>query len=176
MDYKSKNLVAERKRRKKLGDRLLNLRALVPRITNMKKETIIEDAINYIQELQENVKFLTGKLQLLEVEPFSEEEANPKREETNTVEDMKKCGIQENVEVSYMSGNKVQIKIIFEKKRGKFTKLLEAITSHGFQLSDTSMTSSKGATLVSFFAEVTYDGTLAVEETRKSLLQIVRSM
>ncbi|XP_044506773.1 transcription factor DYT1-like [Mangifera indica] len=179
-ECKSKNLQAERRRRQKLSDRLLTLRALAPRITNMKKETIIEDAINYIQELQGNVKFLSDQLHLLEMEPFSEAPGgSPKKEETDDVEETNKHMIQEEVEVGYMGGNKVQIKIIFKKKRGKFTKLLEALSSFGFQLSDTSITSAKGAILVSSFAEakgLIYDDRVAVEEARELLLKIVRSI
>lgn len=78
-----------------------------------------------------------------------------------------------------MGGNKVQIKIIFKKKRGKFTKLLEALSSLGFQLSYTSITSAKGSILVSSFAEANgliYDDRVAVEEARELLLKIVRSI
>lgn len=61
----------------------------------MKKETIIEDAINYIQELQGNVKFLSDQLHLLEMEPFSEAPGgSPKKEETDDVEETNKHMIQ----------------------------------------------------------------------------------
>lgn len=53
-----------------------------------------------------------------------------------------------------MGGNKLRIHIIFEKKRGKFTKLVEDMNARGFVLGDTSVTTLKGATLFSSVLEV----------------------
>nr|ART33342.1 dysfunctional tapetum 1 [Tapiscia sinensis] len=172
--YKSKNLHAERRRRQKLSDRLLALRALVPIITNMNKATIIKDAITYIQELQMNVKVLSD--QLLEMEAYTEQGAKPRSDEVDAAEEMKKRGIKEDVKVTNIDGNKLWIKIIFEKKRGGFTKLLEAMTYLGFELTDTSVTTSKGATLVSSCVEGTYGDMPAAQQAREMLLEIIRGI
>lgn len=60
----------------------------------MNKATIIEDAISYIEELQNNVKVLQGLL--YEMEESSEEETLPRSEEIDPVEEMRKSGIQVN--------------------------------------------------------------------------------
>ncbi|KAK2644294.1 hypothetical protein Ddye_019489 [Dipteronia dyeriana] len=176
-EFKSKNLHAERRRRRKLSDRLLTLRSLVPIITNMNKATIIEDAITYIEVLQRDVKILSD--QLLEMESSSEEKEKPIRIDdqiNNAAEEMKKNGIEEDVQVTKISEKKLWMKIVFEKKRGRFTKLLEAMTYLGFEMTDTNVSTYKGAILVSACVERTYEDTLEVQETKELIQQIIRSI
>ena len=49
---------------------------------------------------------------------------------------------------------KLWIKLIFEKKRGGFTKLMEALSAFGFELTDTSLTTLNGIMLVTFCLQV----------------------
>ncbi|XP_059435525.1 transcription factor DYT1-like [Corylus avellana] len=173
-EFKSKNLFAERRRRQKLSDRLLELRALVPFITNMNKATIIEDAITYIQDLQMNVEVLQE--QIFEMEASSEEEAKPGTEETYAADEMKKSGIQAEVEAAQIDENKLWVKIVLEKKRGGFSRLMEAMGALGFELFDTTVTSSKGAMLVSSCVKGKYGERIQVQHTRELLLEIINGI
>lgn len=58
----------------------------------MNKATIIEDAITYIEELQQTVDTLTN--QLSDNKSSFEEGADPTKEEIHVAEGMKKFGIQ----------------------------------------------------------------------------------
>ncbi|KAF7151771.1 hypothetical protein RHSIM_Rhsim02G0116400 [Rhododendron simsii] len=153
--HKSKNLDAERRRRKKLNDRLLELRSL------MNKGTIVTDAITYIEELEKSATDLRN--QLLEMEATVVEESKLPIEAIDAAaEETMNWGIEPEIKVNQIDRNKVWIKMVFQKKRGGFTKLVEAVSVIGYEFTDTSVTTSRGAILVTACLEVRLKYTFAL--------------
>ncbi|OQU84905.1 hypothetical protein SORBI_3004G140000 [Sorghum bicolor] len=58
--------VMERRRRRRLNDRLYALRSVVPNITKMDKASIIKDAIEYVLQLQQLERQLLAEVALLD--------------------------------------------------------------------------------------------------------------
>lgn len=109
---------------------------------------------------------------------------------------------QTEVNVTKIDGNKLWVKAVLEKKRGGFTKLMGAMTAFGFELTDTSITTSSGAMMVSSCVTVSHHKnkesceilsvpevnincnnfqrfsckTLEVEQTRELMLEIINDI
>ncbi|KAI7738858.1 hypothetical protein M8C21_002267 [Ambrosia artemisiifolia] len=60
----SKNLMAERRRRKRLNDRLSMLRSVVPKISKMDRTSILADTIDYMKELIQKIKHMQEDIEM----------------------------------------------------------------------------------------------------------------
>ncbi|KAI3967460.1 hypothetical protein MKX01_012270 [Papaver californicum] len=134
LEFKSKNLDAERKRRGKLKQKINDLRAAVPNITNMTKAATFDDAIAYIKGLKQQVDSLTNCLEQME------DTTVPRALDEEETE----------VQVELDDRNIVKFNI----DRGIFTRLLELMTSLGFKIMDNNFTSFKGVCLTTLSVKV----------------------
>ncbi|XP_038893038.1 transcription factor ABORTED MICROSPORES isoform X2 [Benincasa hispida] len=184
--FKSKNLMTERRRRNKIRDRLYALRALVPNISKMDRASIIVDAINYIRELEENVKSLQNELIQLEhkdqknihlkISPLEN-----KNDDTNCwplVQDDQPMFIfgeekpmEVEVEVMQINERDFLIKLFCKRKQGGVVSSIEAMDSLGLQVVDVNITTFGGMVLNIFHVEAN-ENDIQPKRLRDSLIKL----
>ncbi|XP_058746122.1 transcription factor ABORTED MICROSPORES-like [Vicia villosa] len=142
--YHAKNLITERNRRKRIKQGLFTLRSLVPNITKMDRAAIVDDAIEYIKELQRQKIELQEKVDVLDVEDCKKntlqmkvqgDKEQPLSElHQSSFDSIRKTQMELQVEVNHVRGTEFMIKLCCEMKRSGFSELMEAIDSFGLHV------------------------------------------
>ncbi|XP_057527277.1 transcription factor ABORTED MICROSPORES isoform X1 [Amaranthus tricolor] len=200
----SKNLMAERKRRKKLNERLYLLRSIVPKISKLDRASILGDAIKYVQELQKEEKDLQNELarnsddedhnndtnidygqhhlHQLPQPNFLQEVSNPhgsrfepEFDHQTEVTSDKAQQMEVQVEVAQLEGNDFFVKVFGEQKRGGFVRLMEALSYLGLEIINVNMTSCISLVSYVFIVKKRENENVEAEYLRDSLLEATRS-
>ncbi|XP_050231040.1 transcription factor ABORTED MICROSPORES [Mercurialis annua] len=200
----AKNLHAERRRRKRLNGRLYDLRALVPKISNLNKASILGDAIEFVKELQKQAKELQDEL-----EENSDDDQGAKignhsnipqeilnqnggvangyhvvssevvsctklNQKSEISHQDKGQQMEVQVEVAQIDGNEFFVKVFCEHKAGGFMRLMEALDSLGLEVTNANVTSFRGLVSNVFKVEKKDSEMVQAEYVRESLLELTR--
>ncbi|XP_006657813.1 transcription factor UDT1 [Oryza brachyantha] len=169
-EFKSKNLVAERKRRGRLNGNIFALRAVVPKITKMSKEATLSDAIEHIKNLQNEVLELQRQLADSPGEAWEKQGSASCSESFVPAEN---THYQGQVELISLGPCKYNLKIFWTKRAGLFTKVLEALCSYKVQVLSLNTISFYGYAESFFTIEVNGEQDVVIVELRNLLSSIV---
>uniref|UniRef100_A0A1J3FLT1 Transcription factor EGL1 n=1 Tax=Noccaea caerulescens TaxID=107243 RepID=A0A1J3FLT1_NOCCA len=176
-DETANHALSEKKRREKLNDRFMTLRSIIPSISKIDKVSILDDTIEYLQELQKRVQELEScrestdtetRMTMKRKKPEDEDERasancmNSKRKESdvNVREDEPGdtgyVGLTDNLRIGSF-GNEVVIELRCAWREGILLEIMDVISD--LNLDSHSVQSSTGDGLLCLTVNCKHKGT-----------------